>query len=136
MKRTKKRKTPAKKVAPEKSAIIMQCVVYAQSMAAYHAGFKVDHTGNSDYAGSDALGEKCFGKADRAVTRLIGLSLAFMEGKPPLSREELFAKAGVLRIMADPGGTFNPQPNEQAFVRFFAREVEDYLRAQRSEANA
>jgi hypothetical protein len=41
----------------------------------------------------------------------------------------LFAKAGVRGIMADPGGTFNPQPNEQAFVRFFAKEVEDYLRA-------
>jgi hypothetical protein len=99
-------------------------------MGAYNAGFKVDHTGDSDHAGCQGLGGDYMHNADRAVTRLIGFSPAFKEGKKPLSREELFAKAGVLGIMADPGGTFNPDPNEQAFVRFFAREVEDYLRAQ------
>lgn len=128
MKRTKKQKTPAKKSAPKKSGIIAHCVIYAQSMAAYYAGFKVDHTGNSDHAGCQALGKEYIHSADRAVVRLI--SPAFTEGKPPLSREELFAKAGVLGIMAAPGGTFNPGPNEQAFVRFFAQEVEDYLRVQ------
>jgi hypothetical protein len=130
MKRTKKRKTTAKKLAPKKSAIITQCVIYAQSMAAYHAGFKVDHTGDSDHAGSQALGKEYMDNADRAVARLIGISPAFIGGKPPLLREELFAKAGVLSIMAEPGGTFNPEPNEQTFVRLFAAEVEDYLRAQ------
>jgi hypothetical protein len=102
-------------------------------MAAYHAGFKVDHTGDSDHAGCQALGKESIHSADRAVTRLIGLSPAFTEGKPPLSREELFAKAGVLGIMADPGGIFNPDPNEQAFVRFFAAEVEQYLRTKGNE---
>jgi hypothetical protein len=129
MKRTKKQKTPAKKPVSKKSAIITQCVVYAQSMAAYHAGFKVDHTGDSDHAGCQALGKEYMHKADRAVVRLLALSPSFPSGKP-MNREELFAKAGVLGIMADPGGTFNPDPMEQAFVRFFAREVEDYLRAQ------
>lgn len=133
MKRAKKQKTPAKKPVPKKSAIIAQCVVYAQSMGAYNAGFKVDRTGDSDHAGCQGLGGDYMHNADRAVVRLIGLSPAF-KGKPPLSREELFAKAGVLGIMADPGGTFNPDPNEQAFVRFFAAEVEQYLRAQGSTA--
>src|SRR5258705_11311392 len=130
MKRTKKQKTTAKKLAPKKSAIITQCVVYAQSMAAYHAGFRVDHTDDADHAGCQALGKEYMGNADRAVARLIALSPAFKEGKPSLSRDELFAKAGVLGIMADPGGILNPEPNEQAFVRLFAAEVEDYLRAQ------
>jgi hypothetical protein len=134
MKRTKKQKTAPKKPVPKKSAIITQCVVYAQSIVAYHAGFKVDHTGDSDHAGCQGLGGDYMHNADRAVTRLIGLSPAFTEGKPPLSREELFAKAGVLGIMADPGGTFNPDQNEQAFVRFFVAEVEQYLRAQGSAA--
>jgi hypothetical protein len=132
MKRTKKQKTQAKKAAPKKSTIITQCVVYAQSMAAYHAGFKVDHTGDSDHAGCQALGKEYMHKADRAVVRLLALSPSFPSGKP-MKRE--FAKAGVLGIMADPGGTFNPDPMEQAFVRFFAREVEDYLRAQGAGGN-
>jgi hypothetical protein len=134
MKHTKKRKTPAKKAAPKKSAIITQCVVYAQSMAAYHAGFKVDHTGDSQHAGCQALGKEYMHNADRAVVRLLALSPSFPNRKP-MKREELFAKAGVLGIMADPGGTFNPDPMEQAFVRFFAQEVEDYLRAQGAGGN-
>jgi hypothetical protein len=122
-------KDTGEKPVPKKSAIITQCVVYAQSTAAYHAGFKVDHTGDSYHAGCQALGKEYMHKADRAVVRLLALSPSFPSGKP-MNREELFAKAGVLGIMADPGGTFNPDPMEQAFVRFFAREVEDYLRAQ------
>ncbi len=127
MKRTKKQKTPAKKAVTKKSAIIAQCVVYAQSMGAHHAGFTVDHTGNSDHAGCQALGGEYIGSADQALRKLVGLSPA--AGKPPLSRDELFAKAGVLGIMANAGGSFQPRPDEQVFVRFFAAEVEQYLRA-------
>ena len=129
MKRTKKQKTPAKKAVPKKSAIIAQCVVYAQSIGAYHAGFKVDHTADLVHAG--ALGGECEKRAAGAVRKLICLSPAFTSGKPPLSREELLAKAGVLGIMNDHSrGVLNPEPDEEAFVRFFAREVADYLEAE------
>jgi hypothetical protein len=126
MKRAKKRKTPTKKSGPKKSGIIEQCVIYAQSIAAYNVGFKVDPTRPCDHAGAHALGSEYQQRADAAVRKLVGLSPAG-GNKPPLSREELCAKAGVLWIMASPGGTFSPEPHEEAFVRVFAREVEDYL---------
>lgn len=132
MKRAKTRAAVIE-AAPKRSEIITNCVIYAQSMAAYHAGFKVDNTGDSDHAGCHALGKKHFRKADRAVARLIGLSPVFLEGKPPLSRDELFAKAGVLGIMTGSQNEFDQTPTEKAFVRFFAAEVADYLRAQGGE---
>jgi hypothetical protein len=72
----------------ERSEIIEQCVVYAQSIAAYNAGFKVDHTGDMDNAGAQALGGPQLRKARRALHKLVALSPAFTNGKPPLSPQE------------------------------------------------
>jgi hypothetical protein len=41
-------------------------------------------------------GENQIAKAKRALSRLVGLSPACIEGKPPLSAKELHAKATVL----------------------------------------
>ena len=112
---------------PAKSGIIEQCVIYAQSIAAFHAGFTVDHTDDNDFAGE--LGGECLDKARTALNRLCGLSPAFRSGMAPLASKELLAKATVLGIMG--ADSTNAQPREMAcYIRFFAAEVEQYLRAQ------
>jgi hypothetical protein len=40
------------------------------------------------------------------------------------------AKVGVLRIMTNSGGVFDPEPNEELYVRFFAVEIESYFQAE------
>jgi hypothetical protein len=122
-------KKPAKAKAIEPAAgskIIRDCVVYAQSRGAYQAGFKADPTGDFDYAGcSSELGETFFQEADTALRRLIGAS----GGQAP-TRDELFAKAVVLGIMFDGNsGGDGGEGIKEAYVRFFAEEVRDYLRA-------
>jgi hypothetical protein len=67
---TKKSKAKAKEVRPERSKIIEQAVIYAQALAAYHAGFEVDPTGDSDYA-SKQLGIK---SARKALEKLNSIS--------------------------------------------------------------
>jgi hypothetical protein len=130
MKKGKKQKAEKK---PEGSEIIRQCVIYVQSMAALKAGFAVD-TGNFAYAGCGPgeLGSKQIRIADKALRQLIALSPAFVEGHPPLTREELLAKAGVLAALWEQEGgiTRSCEANETAYVRFFAREVEDCMRVQ------
>src|SRR5258708_25616533 len=102
-----KRKNTAEsaKTADERSEIIEQCVVYVQSRAAYEAGFKADHTGQGDYAGAGAkLGKRHLRKAQRGLLRLIALSPTDRPGRPPLSKDELFAKARVLQVISMPKG--------------------------------
>ncbi len=59
--------------------------------------------------------------------RLVGLSPACIEGKPPLSAKELHAKATVLSALYGLRQHEDLDPTESAYVRLFAREVEDYL---------
>lgn len=107
----------------QQSEIILNCVVYCQSMAAYHAGFKGDPTGNFEYAGSNTtLGKRQLRTAKRALMRLIALA-----DRAPLSREEAQAKNGVLLIMTNSRGDFEPDPNVEIYVRFFALELKSYL---------
>jgi hypothetical protein len=54
----------------KRSKIIEQCVIYVQQLAAYDAGFAVDHTGDYDHAGKGAD----IKKALRALHKLICLS--------------------------------------------------------------
>jgi hypothetical protein len=129
-----KKKSKAKAdVTVPRSEIIEQCVIYAQSIAAFNAGCEVDHTGDLDYGGSGKgqLGHRPLRKAKLALIRLIALSPAGNSGGSPLSREELLAKAGVMSIIGMETNSFKqPEHFEGAYIRFFAREVEDYLRAQ------
>ena len=120
------KKKKAKPIAtPERSEVIAQCVIYLQQLASYDAGFNADATGDSEYAGRGNQ----IGKAKRALIRLVGLSPACIEGKPPLSAKELHAKATVLNALYGLRQHEDLDPTESAYVRLFAREVEDYLRA-------
>jgi hypothetical protein len=124
-----KRKTIARKkpIKPAGSEIVSECVIHAQSVAACKAGYEVDLSGDFDFAGvgKGQLGLVPFRRADQALRRLVALS---PEGT--LSTAELFAKAKVLSLVmeAEGGNTRSLEPDETAFVRFFAREVEAYCR--------
>ena len=116
----------SKKAAPSQtSKIIEQCVIYVQQMAAYDAGFNVDHTGDCDYATKGSH----FRKARRAMFKLIGLSPHLTAGAPPLTSLELHAKAGVLVAMFGLRNGATPDADERAYIRFFAGEVSDFLAA-------
>jgi hypothetical protein len=88
-----KNKPKAKTTTPPdtgRSKIIEQCVIYVQCLAAYDAGFSVDHTGDSDCAGKG----RQISKARRAMSKLIGLSPYLRAGAAPLTALELYAKGG------------------------------------------
>jgi hypothetical protein len=123
-----KKAKPAVEKKTERSEIIEQCVIYAQSIAAYNAGFNVDRTGDFDYAGcgSNQLGQHHFRNAKRALIKLVVLG----RDLPTLSRDELFAKARVARLLQDTGAGRNPEKYEAEYVRRFAKDVSQYLQLQ------
>jgi hypothetical protein len=120
-----KKKGKQKPDAPDHSKIIEQCVIYVQALAAYDAGFSVDRTGNSRYAGKG----RQIKNASRAISKLIGLSPHCRAGAAPLSALELHAKAGVLATMYGLRNGEQPDATEMAYIRFFAGEVIDFLAA-------
>lgn len=122
----KKQKAAAK---PQTSKIIEQCVLYVQQMAAYDAGFNVDHTGDSDYASKGSH----FKKARRAMFKLICLSPHKRHGAPCLTALELHAKASVLEAMFGLRKGASPDADEQLYIGLFAGEVSDFLAANRTE---
>ena len=108
-----KNKPKAKTTTPpdaERSEIIEQCVRYAHAMAAYPAGFEVDGTGDSEYAGAQVLGGKQMEKARRAMLRIVAL---LSDEARPVTPLELNAMGGVLRLVAQDTENYgNLQPWE------------------------
>lgn len=123
MGKKKEKQKPA--VTPERSKIIEQCVICVQQLAAYDAGFKVDHTEDSDIAGKGGQ----IKKARRAMLKLIGLQSLSNAGAKPISAIELHAKAGVLAAMYGLQNHECPDETERTYIRFFAEEVSDFLAA-------
>jgi hypothetical protein len=99
------------------SPIIEQCVIYVQCLAAYDAGFSIDVSGNSDYAGKGDHLES----AKRAMVKLLGLSPHARAGAAPLTPAELFSKAAVLAAMIGLRKDHEPDHIETAYIRFFFR---------------
>jgi hypothetical protein len=130
MAKNKKAKTAVEKTTG-RSEIIEQCVIYAQSIAAYNAGFNVDRTGDFDYAGcgSNQLGRHHFRNAKRALIKLVTLG----GDVPALSRDELFTKARVARLLQTTDAKRNPEKHEAEYVRRFAKDVSQYLQLQTDE---
>ena len=123
MAKSKKLKAPDLKA--KRSKIIEQCVIYVQQLAAYDAGFEVDHPGDSDHAGKG----RQIKKARRAMVKLIGLSPHQTAGAVPLTALELHAKAGVLAAMYGLQNRECPDAIEKAYIEFLAGEVSDFLAA-------
>jgi hypothetical protein len=112
------------------SDIIRHATIYVQSMSAYQAGFKADATGNSTYAGAHRgqPGGRQLQKAAKALRKLIALSPAGIDGRAPLTREELYAKAAVLTVVMQQVEEFSePDRFELAFISLFAQETTDCL---------
>jgi hypothetical protein len=125
MKRQRKKTAPRKASSPQRSKIIEQCVIYVQSVAAYDAGFSIDVSGDSDYAGKGDHLES----AKRAMVKLLGLSPHTRAGATPLTPAELFAKAAVLAAIIGLRKDHEPDHIETAYIRFFSGEVTDFLTA-------
>jgi hypothetical protein len=121
----KKSKAKAKVAKPERSKIIEQAVIYAQALAAYHAGFEVDPTGDSDYA-SKQRGVK---SARKALEKLNSISPRKGPDKYEscLSADELQAKAKVLGVLYGLKDCEEPNEDEKEFIRLFAGEVLDFI---------
>jgi hypothetical protein len=121
------RKTTEKAAAtaPKRSKIIEQAVIYAQALAAYHAGFEVDPTGDSDYA-SKQRGVK---SARKALEKLNSISPRKGPDKYEscLSADELQAKAKVLGVLYGLKDSEEPDETEKEFIRLFAGEVLDFI---------
>jgi hypothetical protein len=111
------------------SDIIRYATIYVQSMAAFHAGFKADATGNFAYAGSHRSqpGGRQLHKAKKALRKLIAISPARVAGRPPLTREELHAKAAVLAVVTQQMEHSEPTKLERVLVSLFAQETTDWL---------
>ena len=76
---SKKKKKAAAPKLPKRSEIVEQCVIYVQQVAAWDAGFRVDLSGEQDYAGKG----RHLKKANRALFNLIALSPHLKAGVPP-----------------------------------------------------
>jgi hypothetical protein len=104
------------------SEIIKQCTIYAQATAAYKGGFYTDPTGNFDYAGSKHK-RSYLNKARRALEKLTALS----REKRPVTTAELYAEAKVAKLLMKLAVHTQPEPQESAFVRRFAKDATRYL---------
>jgi hypothetical protein len=123
-----KKKMKKQADSPKRSEIIEQ-LIYVQQVAAYDAGFGVDHTGDSDYV---EIGNH-LKKANRALFKLITLSPHAKAGAPPLTGLELHAKAGIIAALYGLRKDMEPNKDELAYIRLFAAEVSDFFRSNRHE---
>ena len=95
--------------------LIRQCITYAQAIAAFEAGFKVDPDGSKSNAAS--LGRQS-ARADAA--------LAIIAATQALTAEGLQSKASILPMVIDssPGSM---EEGDEAFYRSFAADVQAFL---------
>ena len=63
---------------PNEKALINECVVYAQSIAAFYDGFKADPDGNNEHAAR--LGERHRIRAFQALTKIVGTPATTPDG--------------------------------------------------------
>ena len=114
---TKRKRKPAKRPAEKQDfALIRDCVIYAQSVAAQSAGFAADPTGNNDHA--SALADIYFERAKAALVKIARTQATTAEG--------LQAKARIASVVVDDSeGSIDAE--EQAFFRSFAVEVKEFL---------
>ena len=101
---------------PSDARLISECVVYAQEIGAYHAGFKADPDGSSKNAAG--LGDLRYQRAQQALTKI-----ATMKARTPTG---LDAKARILPMVID-DNEGSLQDIDEAFCRTFAADVQAFL---------
>jgi hypothetical protein len=108
------------------SEIVMQCTIYAQSIAAYEAGFYADRSLEGHYAGGrSGPGHRHYNKAQRALLRL---NVCAMK-EVAMTDVELFAKTRVFILLMQQASRKGHSlvDEENVFLRLFGLEVERYL---------
>ena len=125
-KATRVHSTPQTDSSATHSEIIKQCTIYAQSSAAYKAGFRTDRTADWDYAGSGKrqMGHSYTRRAKHALVKLAALS----REKQPITADELFAEANVMKLLLKTDARTNPEPQETDFLERFTKDVVRYFK--------
>lgn len=112
-----KAKAKAKKTPLRDASLIRECVAYAQSLAAFNAGFKADPDGSMKYASKS--GDYYSRRAEEALNKMSQMKAQTPEG--------LQAKA---RIVSDIIGSVQYEGfdgSSAAFLRIFGVEVKNFL---------
>lgn len=114
-----KRAAKAKaKAAPSDARLIQKCVVYAQEIAAFHAGFRADPDCDGKYA-VGPLGVRHENCAQQALKDIAAMSASTAAG--------LQAKARILPIVVDDCDGSFMDDTAAAFYRSFAADVKLFL---------
>lgn len=119
------KREPKSLTTDRQSKIISLCVQYCQLLAAMDAGFEVDPTGDRRFAAAGNHVRKAAG----LLPKLVALSPHMVTGAPPLTADELAAKAAVAQALYGFRSGEELEPDERLFMRFFSGEVAGYLAA-------
>lgn len=101
------------------TALIQECVIYAQSVAAYRDGFKADPDGDMCHA--SALGEKYMMRTWQAIIKIAATPATTLEG--------IRAKARIVPVMFESNEHHCLEPRDVNFLKSFADEVEKFLQS-------
>ena len=111
---TKAKRSPGK--AASDARLISECVIYAQEIAAFHAGFIADSDANKDHAAS--LGDRHHDRAQQALRKIATMKAS--------TATELDAKARILpMVIHDSPGSM--ESADEVFYRTFAADVRAFL---------
>jgi hypothetical protein len=115
-----KKRRAAKKMqtkAAKDTALIRECVIYAQSVAALHEGYTADPGHGDSIAG--ALGEKYNDRIRQALTKITAM--------PATTPGGLCSKARIVAVVfRDHEGGCLPELEEE-FLKSFAVDVKNFL---------
>jgi hypothetical protein len=108
------------------TALIRECVIYAQSIAAHRAGFRADP--DPDCCHAEALGNPHFSRAHQALTKIAGI--------PTTTPQELRSKARIVPVLFEDNQDGRLNSIGVDFLTSFANEVEKFLEKFESVAEA
>jgi hypothetical protein len=113
--KTKRKTSQSKK--PSDTALIRECVIYAQSVAAVHKGFTADPDGSSVHAA--ALGDRYNNRAWQALTKIAAT--------PATTPAGLCSKARIVEIVFENNQGGCVEEDAIAFLKAFGVEIKKFL---------
>jgi hypothetical protein len=99
------------------TALIRECVIYAQSVAAWAGGFDADPDGDSAHAAP--LGKSHFARAEQALAKI--------SRTPAMTAEGLQAKARIVPAIMKAAAGCVMDKEEGAFLSSFGADVKAFL---------
>jgi hypothetical protein len=115
--KAKTRRKTSRSKKPSDTALIRECVIYAQSVAAFHTGFKADPDGSSVHA--ESIGNKFDHRAWQALTKIAAT--------PATTPAGLCSKARIVEIVFEDSAASYVQEDQTAFLKAFGLEVKKFL---------